>query len=96
MSHIVQPSTDLRRLATFLNGLLIILLLLIQRAEAAPETNGPSSLHLLPRGLVDSVTLPVQGQKLSARSPANKSTFGGGYSPLTLTQDRQCVYISVV
>lgn len=87
----MQSYTTLRCLLSPLGSLLVTFLLFLQSADVVAEEVGPSSLLLLPRGLIDSVTLPVQRQTLQSRSPANNSTFGGGFSTLTLTNDRQCV-----
>lgn len=70
-------------------GVLLAFVLLFPATEAAAQT-GPSSLRLLPRTLLDAVTLPIH--TLQARSPADKTTVGAGLSTVTLSSDRECVF----
>lgn len=63
--------------------------LVLPAMEAAAQT-GPSSLRLLPRTLLDAVTLPIH--TLQARSPADNTTLGAGLSTVTLSSDRECVF----
>ena len=70
-------------------GVLLVSVLLLPAMEAVAQT-GPSSLRLLPRTLLDAVTLPIH--TLQARSPADNTTVGAGLSAVTLSADRECVF----
>ena len=63
--------------------------LLLPAMEAVAQT-GPSSLRLLPRTLLEAVTLPIH--TLQTRSPADNTTLGAGLSTVTLSSDRECVF----
>ncbi|KJA26326.1 hypothetical protein HYPSUDRAFT_64051 [Hypholoma sublateritium FD-334 SS-4] len=70
-------------------GVLLAFVLLLKATEAVAQT-GPSSLRLLPRTLLDAVTLPIH--TLQARSPADNTTVGAGLSAVTLSADRESYY----